>query len=459
MELYTWMPDSASSAESKVQQTPEPASQESLPDSQPSNGSLTVVADNMGEFTGQAEVIRGGTNQNDAVLLPLNTKLTGKATGDGGLWYAFTTGAAENATYKITIVNKTVGAEDLNLLVCDEYGEELIDSYNPLQANERGKATTVNLELPPFTTYYVYIWSSNGSSVDYSLIIRDPEGQKNGYATTDSVSESVGVVAGQEIFAGTNQDDSGMIPLETELSGKVSDGQAQWYAFTTNSVENAIYEFTTVNKTPGTGDLGLIVYDVYGEAYIDPYNPLWAEQSGEAATASLELSPDTTYYIYIWAREGDSIQYTLRIHGPEEQSEAGSLTVEEEPLIFETPFELNSTQVMFKANSDVFLDEASAKEALKPVAEVIFTATEGAQESSVELSDLRAQAVKNLLVSSFGVSEDQLMTIGLGFAADPFVRGQDRDANGNFVESEAAKNRRVIVIDANDPIAQQLLNP
>lgn len=462
--------DSESSADSKVQQTPEPTSQESLPDSQPNNGSLTVVADNMGEFAGQAEVIRGGTNQNDAVLLPLNTKLTGKATGAGGLWYAFTTGAVENATYKITIVNKTVGSENLNLLVCDEYGKELIDSYNPLQANERGKATTVNLKLPTFTTYYVYIWSSNGSSIDYSLIIRDPEGQKNGYATSDSVSESVGAVAGQEIFAGTNQDDSGMIPLETELSGKVSDGQVQWYAFTTNSIENATYEFTTVNKTPGTGYLGLIVYDVYGEPYIDPYNPLWADQSGKAATVSLGLSPDTTYYIYIWAREGDSIQYTLRIHGPEEQSETGSLTVEEEPLIFETPFELNSTQVMFKAESDAFLDEVAAKEALKPVAEVILahpdhpillagtTATDGDQQDRVDLSNRRAAAVKSLLVSAFGVPEDQLTTIGLGFEADPFVRGQDRDANGKFIESEGAKNRRVIVMDANDPIAQELLN-
>ena len=75
----------------------------------------------------------------------------------------------------------------------------------------------------------------------------------------------------------------------------------------------------------------------------------------------------------------------------------------------------------------------------------------------VDLSNRRAAAVKNLLVSAFGIPEDQLTTIGLGFEADPFVRGQDRDANGKFVESEGAKNRRVIVMDANDPIAQELL--
>lgn len=224
---------------------------------------------------------------------------------------------------------------------------------------------------------------------------------------------------------------------------------------------------TTVNMTRGTGALNLKVLNQYGEQ-MHQYT-LNAEQSGKASTLDLELPASTTYYIYVWADKKYTIQYTLKIHGPEEQSTAGSVTVEEEPLVFETPFELNSTQVMFKAESDAFLDEAAAKEALKPVAEVILahpdhpillagtTATDGDQQARVDLSNRRAVAVKNLLVSAFGIPEDQLTTIGLGFEADPFVRGQDRDANGKFVESEGAKNRRVIVMDANDPIAQELL--
>ena len=440
---------------------------------QPDNGSLTVVSDSLEETAEQGETLRGGTNQNDAVLLPLNTRLTGKATQEGGLWYAFTTGSAENATYKITAVNKTLGTGNLNLRVYDAYGETIHDPYgSPLQAAQKGRAATLSLELPPNTTYYIYIWSEQEDSIEYSLIIRDPEEQKTGYSTAGSVSEAVGAVAGQEISAGTNQDDGGMIPLEAQLSGKVSNDLGQWFAFTTNSVENATYEITTVNMTPGTGNLDLRVYDVYGSTMHDPYGaPLQAAQDGTAATLSLELPPNTTYYIYIWADKGDSIQYTLKIHGPEEPTaESATATVEQEPLVFETPFELNSTQVMFKAESDAFINEEAAKEALKPVAEVILahpdhkillagtTATDGSQQARVELSNRRAAAVKGLLVSAFGVPEDQLLTIGLGFEADPFVRGQDRDANGKFVESEGAKNRRVVVMDVNDPIAQELLN-
>ena len=63
--------------------------------------------------------------------------------------------------------------------------------------------------------------------------------------------------------------------------------------------------------------LNLVVYDQYGNELIDPYNPLQAKQSGWAATAKLELAPLTNYYVYIWAREGDTIEYTLTIHAPE----------------------------------------------------------------------------------------------------------------------------------------------
>ena len=464
--------ETSSQGETSSQQTEEDASQETSSSKQANNGSLVVVADSMEEMSAQGEVLRGGTNQNDAVLLPLNTKLTGKATKEGGLWYAFTTGAAENATYKITVVNKTLDTGKLNLRVYNEYGETLHNPYgSPLQADQVGRAATLSLELSPNTTYYVYIWSDQGDSIEYSLIIRDPEEQKTGYSTAGSVSEAVGAVVGQEIPAGTNQDDGGMIPLETELSSKVSNDLGQWFAFTTNSVENATYEITTINMTPGTGKLSLRVYDAYGTAMHNPYgSPLQAGQDGKASTLSLELPPDTTYYIYIWADQGDSIQYTLKIHGPQEQNaQAGGAIIEQEPLVFETPFELNSTQVMFKAESDVFIDEEAAKEALKPVAEVILahpdheillagtTATDGDQQARVDLSNRRAAAVKGLLVSEFGVPEDQLLTIGLGFEADPFVRGKDLDANGKFVESEGAKNRRVVVMDANDPIAQELL--
>ena len=75
------------------------------------------------------------------------------------------------------------------------------------------------------------------------------------------------------------------------------------------------------------------------------------------------------------------------------------------------------------------------------------------------ISLARANAVKDLLVNHFGVPEDQLLTLGLGFAKDPFERGQDRDSEGRFIESEARKNRRVVLIDADNPVAQQLLNP
>ena len=61
------------------------------------------------------------------------------------------------------------------------------------------------------------------------------------------------------------------------------------------------------------------------------------------------------------------------------------------------------------------------------------TATYGDQASSVDLSEKRAEAVKELLINTYDVPESQLKSIGLGYEQDPFTRGKDIDGNGNFV--------------------------
>ena len=185
------------------------------------------------------------------------------------------------------------------------------------------------------------------------------------------------------------------------------------------------------------------------------------------------LTPNTTYYIRVVRFQSDAgtNNYSLfvDVSVPSEEHVAIVEKIEEEPLVFEVPFELNETQVHFVANEAIFIDEEAAIAALAPVAEIILahpdhpillagtTATWGSQDSCVNLSNRRAGAVKDLLVNYYGVPEDQLKTIGLGFAADPFVRGQDVDSNGNFIETEGAKNRRTIIMDAEDPIAKELL--
>ena len=61
--------DMSSQEVSSSQATEDISSQESAPVKQQSIGSLTVVTDELGEEAEQTETLRGGTNQNDAVLL------------------------------------------------------------------------------------------------------------------------------------------------------------------------------------------------------------------------------------------------------------------------------------------------------------------------------------------------------------------------------------------------------
>ena len=284
-------------------------------------------------------------------------------------------------------------------------------------------------------------------------------------------------VSETEIRGGTNQADAMQLPMNTKVYGTLHDAQNMYLSFHTSSSANSLYQITVINKTPmddDRGRIGIYVFDELGTEIADGS----AYDSGIASTLSVEgLSPDTDYYIRLIVQNrgndgtrGDTVGYALTVRCQNNTPEANTATVEDaEEVVFETPFELSSTQVRFVADQAVFINENEAKEALAPVAEIILahpehpillagtTATYGAQESCVNLSNRRAAAVKDLLVNYFGVPESQLITVGLGYEADPFVRGRDVDSNGNFVESEGAKNRRVVVLDAESDIARQIL--
>lgn len=272
---------------------------------------------------------------------------------------------------------------------------------------------------------------------------------------------------------GTSQSFALNIPLETKMSARYT-GRYAWLAFTTNEVEDAEYYITLINCSVGSEPLDGYLVDEYGNGLQaaqlrngDNYyrRAVRAKNDGTADTAMFnKLKPNTTYYLWIDGKSKG--EYFLTIGAPEPEDNGNTI---QEEVVFDVPFELNETQVRFVANEAIFIDEDEAKEALAPVAEIILahpdhpillagtTARYGSQEGCVVLSNSRADAVKDLLVNYFGVPESQLITVGLGYEKDPFTRGRDVDSNGRFVETEGAKNRRVVVLDADSETGRKIL--
>lgn len=252
-----------------------------------------------------------GAGVRAAKEVPLDTKLKGKTVREEAQWFSFTTDKTENATYAITSVNQTPETSDLKLSVYDEEENQL--NRHTLDAGQWGGAATLSLDLLPETTYYIKVWADEGDVISYSLILRSPDGQEPENNVAQPGPEAKDEL---EIFAATNQDDAQLIPLNARLDGKVSRGEGQWYAFSTNSAENATYRLTTVNMTRGTSSLNLKVFDQYGkEMHV---HALTAGQSGRASTLDLDLPPETTYYLRLTAEQDDTIQYSLMIHAPED---------------------------------------------------------------------------------------------------------------------------------------------
>lgn len=416
-----------------------------------------------------ADTVIAGSNQTDALLVPLGTKVQCPIMFRASSWFSFTTGN-EPSEYKITFVVEP--AEGYDVCTYDyEVSCKILDSFGTeiesILASPDGTPATLTLDqLQPNTTYFARIYNNAdfyNLERNCSIIVRDMNLQTTAHKTADNIAQALDpedlINAGT--MAGNNANAALPIPYDVNVRGEVAHRNYRWLCFTTGDAADAVYNITVVNETPSPDELAASLYDQFG----NPYDSLLAGSDGSAVTMTLDqLEPNTTYYIRLNFRYDSTSgvkKYTVRVTTTE--------AVEEDPLVFETPFEINETQVQFVGDQAVFVNETKAKEVLKPVADAILahpdstillagsTATVGTQESCLELSRQRAEAVRNLLVNAFGVPESQMKAVGLGYEADPFERGEDVGPNGQLVESEAVKNRRVVVLDAADPIAQELL--
>ncbi|MBR5641507.1 MAG: OmpA family protein [Firmicutes bacterium] len=433
--------------------------------------------------------ITPGISQSSAIRVPLGTKVSGEYK-EGYQWFAFTTGPQQGAEYYVTCINCTPGSDSLygHLYEADgtllqpvriNYTRSQGNTISPdsvVQGRHDGRAATGSIDtLRPNTTYYVCLQS--GSPAEYTLLVTAPENREAAsHRTSSSMAEAVGALSAEDpLVTGTNQNAASVLKHNVWYYGTYEDGYL-WVSFLTGSEEKE-YSVALENLSPDSSRLYGHLFDEYGTLIvpdsinysraqgntISPDSIVQGDTDGfEAVGSVVSLKPDTMYYVRL---QGEAAaEYKIMIGTPENDG-----IEEPEGAVFETPFELNETQVRFVADEATFIDKAAAKAALAPVAEVILahpgssillagtTATFGDQVACVKLSNARAEAVKNMLVNEFGVPADQLKTVGLGYEDDPFERGRDRDENGGFVRTEAAKNRRVVVLDAESALAKEVL--
>lgn len=141
--------------------------------------------------------------------------------------------------------------------------------------------------------------------------------------------------------------------------------------------------------------------------------------------------------------------------------------VEETVGTEEVILRLDDTKVAFRPDEDIFVDEATAREALKPFAQFLCnnpdqrvllagsTATGSSRDRCMALSKLRSDRIRTLLISE-GVDPAQIDSVGLG-QEQTSLRAEDLAEDGSLIEHEAIKNRCVYIILLPSSTADELL--
>ena len=166
------------------------------------------------EESDQREAVQGeelvpGSNQENSILLPLGTEAFGTYQPGSYSWFAFTT-EKEGATYKVTMVNETIGSELIEGVIYDEFGECLSFVGDWDEAGWGGVPTTfTSNKLKTNTTYYICLSAEGEQPIDYSIIVKDPDSESTAYKTAGNFTgKRTGGGRDGTLVPGTNQNNA-----------------------------------------------------------------------------------------------------------------------------------------------------------------------------------------------------------------------------------------------------------
>ncbi len=131
---------------------------------------------------------------------------------------------------------------------------------------------------------------------------------------------------------------------------------------------------------------------------------------------------------------------------------------------FETPIVIPEEKIHFKPDSADFLDQEAAKSAVQPIADLMAlypeqtilvygtcaSASDKSTKTSLALGKKRAEAVASL-ICELDVEKERIKVITLDYDNDPYFEF------GLGTGDEGAVNRKVVVMDADSELGQQIL--
>lgn len=182
-------------------------------------------------------------------------------------------------------------------------------------------------------------------------------------------------------------------------------------------------------------------------------------------TAIVEASGGTfkpNSYISVTATETDSIPAVSVVELPQEVPCVIDFEEGDTANLLAAPLALTEEQVHFVGDQASYLHPEEAEQSLQPIADFLLrnssvnvllvgsTAGDGTNEFTLKLSKARAETVRQSLIS-MGVEPGRITAVGMG-ANDPW-----HIKNIPTTDPGAKVNRKVVLLDASDELAQRIL--